>query len=606
MDDAARPQEVFVSYSHHDAEWCQRLFDDYLHTTFGGCRIWTDAQIRVGEAWNEEIQHRLESSTVAVLLVSEHFLASRFVMEHEFPTVLERARSAGLRICWVPIGITREALLARRPELERLQGAIGFDDMLPASPRGCPPATLERVRQHVRQQMLAAVDPVGSELARLVVHRYELERWVGEGNLAAIYRARDRVLERPVVIKVLKDKDQREAFMADVRDAIRTSEEPNFINIYDVAGEQALAYCVTQHVGGKTLAARIAEHPRGLPVQTLRKVFQRITGAIARAHALGITYGNLKPSNIIVDANDEPFILPVGRRRERLRDARHLSELLSRHRAAADAGLPAADADLEDLAYLVPDHFGEQIDPVDPRLSDQYMLGLLAFEMATGQRPLRTPEPQRLLTDGRAAFVDLPPISAHRRLCPERVVELVARMTARSPVRRYADLPTVIEELRAIEDMSLAIARDSYRRCAAAPAFDRMFFERFYDEFLRRCPNARPLFERFRADDWRRLHVMIKEAVLLLFAFRQQGDADAEPNVLSRVAAAHRGVPQWYYVDFVDALLLTVCGDAARELPPFDPECAVPSQRDAVEEHWRAALGPGVDYMRRRAELPPG
>jgi hypothetical protein len=210
------------------------------------------------------------------------------------------------------------------------------------------------------------------------------------------------------------------------------------------------------------------------------------------------------------------------------------------------------------------------------------------------------------MSDGRAAFDELPPISAHRRLCPERVGELVARMTSRSAARRYPDLATVIEELKAVDDLSLAIARDSYRRCAAAPGFDRGFFERFYDEFLRRCPNARPLFERFRHDDWRRQHVMIKEAVLLLFAFRQQGDPDAEPNVLSRVAAAHRGVPQWYYGDFVEALLLTVCGDAARGLPPFDPECAVPSQRDAVEEHWRAALGPGVDYMRRRAALPPG
>ena len=94
---------------------------------------------------------------------------------------------------------------------------------------------------------------------------------------------------------------------------------------------------------------------------------------------------------------------------------------------------------------------------------------------------------------------------------------------------------------------------------------------------------------------------MLKEAVLLLFAFHQLGDGPSEPNVLSRVAAMHRDIPARYYAPFVDALVATVCG--AQGQPPFDPVCADAAQRDAVEEQWRAALEPGIDYMRQRAAV---
>ena len=65
------------------------------------------------------------------------------------------------------------------------------------------------------------------------------------------------MLARDVATNVLKDKDQRPAFMSDVHAAIRLSEEPNFVNIYDAASERVTAYCVGQHIGGQTLRARL-------------------------------------------------------------------------------------------------------------------------------------------------------------------------------------------------------------------------------------------------------------------------------------------------------------------------------------------------------------
>ncbi len=616
---ARKSLEIFVSYSHHDSAWRERLFDPYLRTTFGDCRVWTDAQIRAGEQWSDEIERRLKSSCVAVLLVSERFLKSKFIMEREFPTIMRRARDAGLRVVWIPISIQREAL-AGRPELAGMQAANGFDDVLPDAPHGCSEGRLHQVREHIRHQMMMAVDPVGAEAASLLRQRYELGHCLGSGGLAAVYEARDRVLQRKVAIKVLKDKDQRDAFMADVRDAIRTSEEPHFVNIYDVSDDDRSAYCVVRHVQGRNLHAVLADYPRGLPLATLRRLMLRIIGAIVSAHALGVTYGNLKPSNILLDERMEPFILPVGRRRDRARDERRVADLIEQTARAREAGQALADHLQEDLAYLVPDHFGDPFEPVDPQRADQYMLGMLIFEMATGRRPPVPPDLSQLLDDGRTAFRPLPLISDFRPLCPQRIVALVARMADRRPKRRLDELAQVLEEPDLLCDLNLVLARDSYRRCAAQPGFDDHFFPWFYAEFLRLYPAAEPYFKAFTAGDWQRQHRMLKEAVLLLLAFRQQGDGQTEPNVLTRIAASHARIPAEAYEPFMNALIYTVCGcdftgrptftltrvdidcdDQIQAGPPYDPLCVDLKHRDRLAESWRSAIEPGIHYLRRGA-----
>jgi hypothetical protein len=94
---------------------------------------------------------------------------------------------------------------------------------------------------------------------------------------------------------------------------------------------------------------------------------------------------------------------------------------------------------------------------------------------------------------------------------------------------------------------------------------------------------------------------MLKEAVLLLFAFAQQNDGHAEPNVLSRIAGSHGAMPASLYDPFVEALVTTVCGDEATGLPPFDPECHRRESARALARYWRGALAPGIDYLKQRA-----
>ena len=82
----------FVSYSHHDADWRAALFDRCIATTSGDCLVWSDAQLRAGDAWCPQIEAQLAACSVAVLLVSPNFLASSFIAERELPLILARAR----------------------------------------------------------------------------------------------------------------------------------------------------------------------------------------------------------------------------------------------------------------------------------------------------------------------------------------------------------------------------------------------------------------------------------------------------------------------------------------------------------------------------------
>src|SRR3954453_5949311 len=137
--------KVFVSYSHADKDWLDRL-KRHLKPLVreGNLDCWDDTHIRPGDDWKQEIQSALGTAQVAVLLISADFFASDFIDENELPPLLAAAQAKGARILPVILSACR---FARNPELTRFQAVNSPDRPL----NEIPPAEQEKVLDRLAQ-----------------------------------------------------------------------------------------------------------------------------------------------------------------------------------------------------------------------------------------------------------------------------------------------------------------------------------------------------------------------------------------------------------------------------------------------------------------------
>ena len=145
--------KVFISYSHADKEWLDRL-KRHLKPLVreGNLDCWDDTHIRPGDDWKQEIQNALDTAQVAVLLISADFFASDFIDETELPPLLAAAKAKGVRILPVILSASR---FARNPDLARFQAVNPPDRPLDKM----PPAEQEEVLDRLAQTIESIFDP---------------------------------------------------------------------------------------------------------------------------------------------------------------------------------------------------------------------------------------------------------------------------------------------------------------------------------------------------------------------------------------------------------------------------------------------------------------
>ena len=288
-------------------------------------------------------------------------------------------------------------------------------------------------------EVLAAGARVGS---------YEVVDRLGTGGMGAVYRARDTRLGRTVALKVLRSDDPELLRRLD-REARAASalNHPNIVQIYDVgvaATEAGEHYVVMEYVLGETLRRRLAGGP--LPIPELLDLGAQLTDAVAKAHRAGIVHRDLKPENLMVTPDGLLKILDFGLVKVLPAPLGDLDarETLTRHGTRAGMLLGT-------LEYMSPEQASGRA--VDGR-TDQFAVGLLLAEMATGRPLFRRDTPAQVL----AAVIerDPEPLCRLRADAPPALEAVVSRCLQKDPARRFATTDDLASELARLAGRSRA------------------------------------------------------------------------------------------------------------------------------------------------------
>ena len=273
-------------------------------------------------------------------------------------------------------------------------------------------------------------DPI---IGRLVDGRYQVRSRIARGGMATVYLATDLRLERRVAIKVMHgpladDTQFKQRFIQEARSAARLA-HPNVVNVFDQGQDNDSAYLVMEYLPGITLRELLQEYGSLTPQQTI-DITEAVLSGLAAAHKAGIVHRDLKPENVLLADDGRIKIGDFGLAR------------------AASANTATGAALLGTIAYLSPELVTRGI--ADTR-SDIYAVGIMMYEMLTGEQPYKGEQPMQIAYQHANDSVPTP--STKNPKVPAELDELVLWATARDPEDRPRDARELLEQLRATESL---------------------------------------------------------------------------------------------------------------------------------------------------------
>ena len=276
---------------------------------------------------------------------------------------------------------------------------------------------------------------------------YEIRSPLGAGGMGEVYQAYDPRLRRSVALKVLPeavaaDAEHRKRFEREAR-AIAALSHPNIVTIYSVEEADGVQFLTMELVEGRPLTALM---PRdGFPIERLLPIAIALADAVSAAHARGITHRDLKPGNILLSHDGRVKVLDFGLAK--------LTDSLDGSVAGA-MDLPTQSLSTEGrivgtVLYMSPEQAEGKV--VGPR-SDLFALGVILYELATGERPFKGDSTASLLS---AILRDTPPpvTDTHPTLPPE-LARIVRRCLEKDPARR---LQTALDLRNELEEIKVAL-----------------------------------------------------------------------------------------------------------------------------------------------------
>jgi serine/threonine-protein kinase len=268
-------------------------------------------------------------------------------------------------------------------------------------------------------------------IGTLIRGRYRIEQKIGSGGMSSVYQAFDPTLERWVAIKLMhrdisSDPDQLERFRREAR-AVAQLNHPHVVTVIDAGEDEGAPFIVFEYVEGETLKDRIKRQGR-LPVSEAVAYAIEIGRALECAHQHRLVHRDVKPQNVLIDADGRAKVTDFG-----------IARSLEAH------GLTATGRVLGTTDYVSPEQaLGHEVTPQ----SDIYSLGVVLFEMLTGEPPFRAESQVAVaMKHVREALPDA------QRLRPEisaALAAVVERATAKETAHRYEEVGEMVHDLEEV------------------------------------------------------------------------------------------------------------------------------------------------------------
>src|SRR5574341_40158 len=263
------------------------------------------------------------------------------------------------------------------------------------------------------------------------IGRYEVKTELARGGMATVFKAYDPTFKRDVAIKVLPREFSHDPLFASrfKREAemIAKLEHPAIVPVYDYGEEVDQTFLVMRFMGGGSLADRLERGP--LPLSDILIILDRLAPALDKAHAMGIVHRDLKSGNILFDDDSNAFLSDFG---------------IAKMTEGGPTGLTGTGSMIGTPAYMSPEQ--ARGDPGTDGRSDLYSMGVILFEMLTGDLPFTADTPMGIaikhITDPVPRVLNIAPD------LPPRCEAVVVRAMNKDPENRYQTMAEMVADLR--------------------------------------------------------------------------------------------------------------------------------------------------------------